>query len=116
MSKMNVDSSYSQAKARAGLEDPFGTLRAKRPRRVLEKINTKHTFNPSLGFSKYPILACLRLLFQEHLYAYNTFDTLCAFRATTAPKSMDLPSVHVFTTVVFEVAKANSQIDYKNLN
>ena len=37
MSKYNLDSSYSQAKARAGLEDPFGTLRGSKARRSLRE-------------------------------------------------------------------------------
>ena len=37
MSKYNLDSSYSQAKARAGMEDPFGTLRGSKARRSLRE-------------------------------------------------------------------------------
>ena len=45
MSKYNLDSSYSQAKARAGLEDPFGTLRGSKARRSLREKTSNNIAN-----------------------------------------------------------------------
>jgi hypothetical protein len=53
MSKYNLDSSYSQAKARAGMEDPFGTLRGSKTRRSLRERtpNMPDSFKPKVRFS-----------------------------------------------------------------